>query len=309
MAFVQACSSWVTVVAARAVRQRLGRLRAHGGPLSVVCLSAQRFTARACAQSEERGAKLRRCCTRADMDAPSSQDVPRCKWVTDDPLYIAYHDTEWGVPVHDDTRLFEMLTLEGAQAGLNWLTVLKRRESYRVAFDGFDARIIATYGAEKEEALLQDPGIIRHKLKVKSTIGNAQAFLRVQAEHGSFDSFIWSFAPKNDRAAKAEGDTLSKKRKSSKPSAADAPRNDQLVVDARPVFLDMTETPESRQMSKALKEKGFRFVGPTICHAFMQAVGMVNDHAPGCWLYAAGARASAPASAATKRARRNASTK
>lgn len=180
----------------------------------------------------------------------------RCAWVTDDPLYIAYHDEEWGVPVHDDRHLFEMLTLEGAQAGLSWITVLRRREGYRAAFDNFDVEKVAAYDEAKIQSLLNDPGIIRNKLKVRGTVQNAQAFLRVQAEFGSFDAYLWRFvggAPIQNAWA-----TLS-----------DVP----------------AETDESRALSKDLKKRGFTFVGPTICYAFMQACGMVNDHTTDCFRY------------------------
>jgi len=177
----------------------------------------------------------------------------RCAWCTDDPLYIAYHDTEWGVPVHDDRLLFEMLILEGAQAGLSWLTILRRRETYRVAFDRFDARKIAHYDARRVKKLLQDPGIIRHRLKIEATITNAQAFLAVQKEHGSFDKFIWSFVGKPKPARRQPGERIP------------------------------ASSAESEAMSHALRSRGFRFVGPTICYAFMQAVGMVNDHSADCF--------------------------
>jgi DNA-3-methyladenine glycosylase I len=173
----------------------------------------------------------------------------RCAWCLSDPLYIRYHDEEWGVPLHDDTRLFEMLTLEGAQAGLSWLTILKRRDGYRRAFANFDARKIARFDQRKIDALVKDEGIIRHRGKIEATVGNARAFLAAQKEHGSFDRYIWSFAPKKEK------------------------RRQGLV----------TTTPESEAMSRDLRRRGFRFVGATICHAFMQAVGMVNDHAPDCF--------------------------
>jgi DNA-3-methyladenine glycosylase I len=178
----------------------------------------------------------------------------RCGWCSDHPLYIRYHDEEWGRPVHDDRHLFEMLILEGAQAGLSWLTILKRRESYRAAFDHFDAKKIARYDARKVAALLKDEGIIRNRLKVAATIANAQAFLAVQKEQGSFDRYIWSFVG-------------GKPKKNHRRSLGEIP----------------AETPESRAMSKDLLKRGFRFVGPTICYAFMQAVGMVDDHTVDCF--------------------------
>jgi DNA-3-methyladenine glycosylase I len=176
----------------------------------------------------------------------------RCAWCTSDPLYLKYHDEEWGVPVHDDRHLFEMLILEGAQAGLSWLTILKRREGYRQAFDNFDAKKIARYDARKTAALLKNPGIIRNRLKIAAAVANAGAFLQVQREFGTFDAFIWSFPPKTK-----------KQRKRGEKSPP--------------------KTREAEAMSKDLRKRGFRFVGPTICYAFMQAVGMVNDHAPDCF--------------------------
>jgi DNA-3-methyladenine glycosylase I len=186
----------------------------------------------------------------------------RCAWCLSDPLYLRYHDEEWGVPAHDDRHLFEMLILEGAQAGLSWLTILKRREGYRKAFDHFDAQKIARYDARKVAALLRDEGIIRNRLKVAAAIDNAKAFLAVRRETGSFDRYLWSFAPKKA-----------------------APRK----KGAPPIVT----SPEAEAMSRDLKQRGFRFVGPTICYAFMQAVGMVNDHAPDCFR----ARKSGPAKA------------
>jgi DNA-3-methyladenine glycosylase I len=177
----------------------------------------------------------------------------RCGWLNGDPLYIAYHDEEWGHPVHDDRLLFEMLTLEGAQAGLSWFTVLKKREHYRVVFDNFDPATVAGYSEAKLEALLEDPGIIRNKLKVRGTVQNAQAFLRVQQEFGSFDRYIWQFVggkPIQNRWA----------------SLQEVPAT----------------TAQSDAMSKDLKKRGFTFVGSTICYAFMQATGMVNDHTLSC---------------------------
>lgn len=181
-------------------------------------------------------------------------DSPRCSWAGDDPLYQAYHDEEWGVPVHDDRVLFEFLLLEGAQAGLSWITILRKRENYRRLFDGFDAERIAGYDEAKIAALLQDSGIVRNRLKVRSAVSNAQAFLAVREELGSFDAFIWDF------------------------------------VDGRPIknhWASMAQvpasTPHSDRMSKELKRRGFRFVGSTICYAYMQAVGMVDDHITGCF--------------------------
>jgi len=178
----------------------------------------------------------------------------RCSWAKGE-RYIRYHDEEWGVPVHEDGTLFEFLILEGAQAGLSWSTILNKRENYRQAFDGFDARRIARYDRKKVQQLLRDPGIVRNKLKIASTIGNAKAFLRVQDEFGSFDRYIWQFVggkPKMNRWKAGQ-------------------------VPAR--------TGESDAMSKDLKRRGFNFVGSTICYAFMQAVGMVNDHRVDCFRY------------------------
>ena len=179
----------------------------------------------------------------------------RCRWATTD-LSIPYHDTEWGVPLHDDQRLFEFLILEGAQAGLSWETILKKRESYRKAFDNFDPERVAKYNARKLEKLMGDPGIIRNRLKVDSAVSNAQAFLNVQNEVGSFDKYIWSFVDGTPRVNKWRG-------------LGDVPAS----------------TPQSDAMSKDLKKRGFRFVGSTICYAFMQATGMVNDHAVSCFRY------------------------
>jgi DNA-3-methyladenine glycosylase I len=180
--------------------------------------------------------------------------LPRCGWATSDPVYLAYHDEEWGVPVHDDRRLFEMLILEGAQAGLSWITILKRREGYRRAFEGFDPERIARYGKRDVARLLADPGIIRNRAKVEATIKNAQAYLDLVEETGSLDHFLWQFVggkPKVNRW--------------------------------RTLKEIPAETPESKAMSKELKRRGFGFVGSTICYAFMQAVGMVDDHVLGCF--------------------------
>jgi DNA-3-methyladenine glycosylase I len=179
----------------------------------------------------------------------------RCSWAKTD-LSIAYHDKEWGVPVHDDRKLFEFLILEGAQAGLSWEIILKRRESYRTAFDGFDPKKVSNYNEKKFQRLLQDPGIIRNRLKVRSAIQNAKAFLAVQKEFGSFDSYVWRIV-----------DGVPRKRKRGA---------------GLPAFSD-----ESNLMSKDLIRRGFSFVGTTICYAFMQAVGMVNDHDPSCFRYEA----------------------
>jgi DNA-3-methyladenine glycosylase I len=178
----------------------------------------------------------------------------RCAWAGEDALYREYHDTEWGVPLHDDRALFEFLILEGAQAGLSWITILRKRENYRAAFDGFDATRIAAYGANKIESLLQDAGIVRNRLKVAATVINAQKFLEVRDEFGSFDSFIWRFVD-------------GKPKQNNWRSMAEIP----------------SSTPESDAMSRELKRRGFKFVGSTICYALMQATGMVNDHITDCF--------------------------
>jgi DNA-3-methyladenine glycosylase I len=182
--------------------------------------------------------------------------MKRCEWCGSDPLYVAYHDEEWGVPVHDDRVLFEYLTLEGAQAGLSWLTILKKRDNYRKAFDGFDYERVANYTDADVERLLGDAGIVRNRLKITSTIDNARAVIDVRAEFGSLDAYLWRFV--DGVALQNQWATL-----------ADMP--------ARTVISDA--------MSKGLKKRGFRFVGSTICYAFMQAVGMVNDHTTDCFRY------------------------
>lgn len=183
-------------------------------------------------------------------------DKPRCGWASSDPLYIAYHDAEWGVPVHDDIKLYEMLCLEGAQAGLSWITILRRRAAYREVFDGFDPHVVAHYDEPKIAALLQDARIIRNELKVRSFVSNARAVLKVQEEFGSFDAYLWQFV-----GGKPKINCFK--------TLAEVP----------------AKTPESDAMSKALKKRGFSFVGSTICYAFMQACGLVNDHIEGCFLY------------------------
>ncbi len=180
----------------------------------------------------------------------------RCPWPGDDPLYVAYHDEEWGVPVHDDRRLFAKLLLDGAQAGLSWLTILRKRDGYYRAFDDFDPEKIATYDDARIEALLRDPGIVRNRQKVRAFVRNARAYSRLTEDEGSFSDFLWSFVG---------GGTI---------------RNAWTSPDQLPA-----ESDHSRAMSRALKERGFSFVGPTICYAFMQAVGMVNDHLVSCFRY------------------------
>ena len=182
-----------------------------------------------------------------------SDGKPRCGWASADPLYEKYHDTEWGKPLKDDRALFELLTLEGCQAGLSWITVLRKREHYRKVYDGFDAKKIARYTPAKLRKLLADPGIIRHRGKIEASVSNAKAYLALVEREGSFSRFLWSFVggkPKKNRPR----------------SLKDVPAT----------------SPESDAMSKALKKAGFKFVGSTICYAFMQASGMVDDHIVGC---------------------------
>lgn len=184
----------------------------------------------------------------------AKSSMHRCSWAGNDPLYIAYHDQEWGVPLHDDRRLFEMLILEGAQAGLSWITILRKRENYRAVFDGFDPHKIARYDARKVRALLEDPGIVRNRLKVAAAVQNANMLLTLLEQEGSLDNYLWRF------------------------------------VDGKPIinaWRNLKEipprTPLSDVLSKDLSRRGFKFVGPTICYAFMQAVGMVNDHITDCF--------------------------
>lgn len=190
-----------------------------------------------------------------------ADDRTRCAWLHDDPLMLAYHDREWGVPEHDDRALYEKLVLDGAQAGLSWRTILHRREGYRKAFRGFDPQVIAGWGSREMERLGNDAGIIRNRAKIRSAIRNARAFLEVQAECRSFDAYLWSF------------------------------------VDGRPIVNHWTSldqvpatSPESEALSKDLKQRGFSFVGPTIIYAYMQAIGMVNDHVVSCFRHAEVAR-------------------
>jgi len=182
--------------------------------------------------------------------------VDRCAWAGSDPLYVAYHDLEWGVPVHEDRLMFEFLILEGAQAGLSWATILKKRENYRLAYDNFNPLLVAQYDEAKVEELLANPGIVRNRLKVAASVQNARAFLAVQDEFGSFDAYIWQFV---DGAPK---------------------RNAWKTMAEIPA-----KTPESDILSKDLIRRGFKFVGSTICYAHMQAVGMVNDHTIDCFRY------------------------
>lgn len=181
----------------------------------------------------------------------------RCEWCGSDPLYISYHDTEWGVPVHDDRLLFEFLILEGAQAGLSWITVLKKRESYKKAFDNFDAVKVARYSDKDIARLKENPGIIRNRLKIESAVRNAQGVISIGEEFGSLNDYLWQFV---------DGETIQNEWK----TLAEVP----------------AQTNVSEAMSKDLKGRGFNFVGPTICYAFMQAVGMVNDHTTDCFRHA-----------------------
>lgn len=185
----------------------------------------------------------------------------RCPWAGNDPLYLEYHDNEWGVPVHDDRKLFEMLILEGAQAGLSWITILKKRAAYRKAFGGFKPATVARYGRADIRRLMNDPGIVRNRLKIEAAVTNAQAFLALQKDFGSADAFLWRFVGGRPKDAYWK-------------SMKDVPAS----------------TSESEAMSKALKARGFKFVGSTICYAFMQAVGMVNDHTRDCFRFRACAR-------------------
>ena len=185
-------------------------------------------------------------------------DRKRCAWVAEDALYRDYHDTEWGVPCHDDRMLFELLTLEGAQAGLSWITILRKRDNYRRLFDNFDAEKIVRYTPAKLNRLLQDPGIVRNRLKVESTVINARAFLELQGEPDGFSGFVWNFV-------------------GGKPI-----KNSPLTHNEVPV-----STAESDELSKALKKRGFKFVGTTICYAFMQAAGLVDDHTVDCFRHRA----------------------
>lgn len=186
-------------------------------------------------------------------------NITRCEWVSDDPLYRAYHDDEWGVPVHDDRTLFEFLLLEGAQAGLAWITILKKREGYRKLFAGFDPEQVARFTPARLEKILLNPAIVRHRLKVESAVTNARAFLDVQEEFGTFDAYLWRFVDGEPKVGAWK-------------NLAEVP----------------VKTAESDALSKDLKHRGFKFVGSTICYAYMQAVGLVNDHVVGCFRYEKG---------------------
>ena len=188
------------------------------------------------------------------IDGTPSPQRERCAWCGDDPLYVAYHDEEWGVPLHDDRRLFELLILEGAQAGLAWITILRKREGYRRAFEGFDPQVVARYEDARLDELMGDPGIVRNRLKIKAARTNARAFLNLQEEHGSFDRFLWSYVggePLRNRPS----------------SGGEIP----------------AETPLSQQISRDLRRAGMTFVGPTIVYAYLQSAGLVNDHVTSCF--------------------------
>jgi DNA-3-methyladenine glycosylase I len=191
------------------------------------------------------------------MSDDRQADVMRCGWATSDPLYVAYHDDEWGVPLHDDRALFELLTLEGAQAGLSWLTILRKREGYRRAFDNFVPETVARYDDRKAAALLADAGIVRNRAKIAAAVNNAARVLEVQHEFGSLDAYLWAFVGREPRINAPR-------------TLADIPAS----------------TPESDAMSRDLKKRGFKFVGSTIVYAYMQGIGMVDDHHPDCFRYA-----------------------
>jgi DNA-3-methyladenine glycosylase I len=190
------------------------------------------------------------------MNEPPVDGRPRCAWARREPN-LSYHDHEWGVPQHDDRTLFEFLVLEGAQAGLSWETILKKRAHYRAAFDGFDPRLVAAYDDAQAARLLTNPGIVRNRLKIAAAIQNARAFLAVQAEFGSFDRYVWAFV-----GGKSQHNNWQ--------SLRDIP----------------AQTPDAERLSRDLRRRGFKFVGPTICYAFMQATGLVNDHTVDCFRYA-----------------------
>ena len=185
--------------------------------------------------------------------------LPRCSWCGDDPLYVAYHDKEWGVPVREDRKLFEMLVLEGAQAGLSWITILRKREGYRRAFHDFDIERVASMTEMECEHLLRDASIVRNRLKIGSTVSNAKAFIKVQTEFGSFSSYLWGFV-----------------------------NNEPVLCSFESHIQIPAQTPLSERISKDLKKRGFRFVGPTIVYAYLQATGLVNDHVKHCFLHPSG---------------------
>jgi DNA-3-methyladenine glycosylase I len=195
-------------------------------------------------------------------EAPIDDHIVRCGWAGSDPLYVAYHDQEWGVPLHDERALFEMLILEGFQAGLSWITILRKRDNFRRAFDRFDPARVAAYDASRIATLLADPGIVRNRAKIEGAVASARAYLDLAAEPGGAARFLWQFV---------DGEPILNRRR----SLAEVP----------------AETPEARAMSKALKQRGFKFCGPTICYAFMQAVGMVDDHVVDCFRHGVSATA------------------
>lgn len=192
------------------------------------------------------------------MSSKGTGDVVRCGWAGDDPLYVSYHDEEWGTPVHDDLTLFEFLVLESAQAGLSWITILKKREAYRAAYDGFDPAVVAAYGDQKTASLLDNPGIVRNRQKIAASINNAQRFLAVQGEFGSFDEYLWKWV---------DGEPVVGRWK----TMADIP-----------VTTDLSD-----RVTKDMKKRGFRFIGSTIVYSYLQAVGVVNDHLVDCFRYRA----------------------
>jgi DNA-3-methyladenine glycosylase I len=183
-------------------------------------------------------------------------ELKRCQWPGEDPLYLAYHDEEWGVPLHDDNRLFEMIVLEGMQSGLSWITILRKREAFRIAFQAFDPRRVATFGGKEIEKLLQNPNVIRHRAKLEAAVANARATLRVQEKYGSLDSFLWRVV---------DGKPLVNRRNNYREAPA--------------------KTAASEILASECKKEGFKFIGPTVAYAFMQAVGMVNDHELTCFRY------------------------
>ncbi|MDB9528706.1 DNA-3-methyladenine glycosylase I [Oscillatoria sp. CS-180] len=191
------------------------------------------------------------------MSSNPASDPVRCGWVHDDPVEIAYHDNEWGVPLHDDQTLFEFMVLDAFQAGLSWITILRKRDNFRKAFDQFDPKVIAQYDAAKHEALLTDAGIIRNRLKIAAATTNAQAFLKVQEEFGSFDTYLWGWV---------DGKPI---------------QNQWVTLEEVPARTELSDA-----ISKDLKKRGFKFVGSVICYAFMQAIGMVNDHTVDCFRHA-----------------------
>ncbi|MEM1288626.1 MAG: DNA-3-methyladenine glycosylase I [Pseudomonadota bacterium] len=192
------------------------------------------------------------------MAAPLNQEPSRCFWVGSDPLYIDYHDNEWGKPVANEHRLFEKICLEGFQSGLSWLTILKKRENFRAAFQGFDFAKVAEFGETEVERLLKDPGIVRHQGKIRSTINNAQRALELQQEAGSIAAFFWRYVP---------------------------PQSERPKRNTKEALMALAKTPTSTQLSKDLKKRGWSFVGPTTCYAFMQAMGLVNDHEEICFRF------------------------